>query len=293
MEPAATATAADRASQPRWTVFVSDTHGFLEELWQVLAALGITDREGAWLAGAQVRLVHLGDVVDRGPCSVEAYRWLAALQQQLEPGQLIRLIGNHDLQYCGGPACGIEPDVRHELAAEMRADLLAGRTQFAWSFQPGGEPWLCVHGGLDPRWQRFAGRAAEEVAAELNELGRGALARRLACPEIMGVDWHRGGWDELPGITWCDVEDNLQRASEQQPQLAIARQIVGHRQQAAGIRLRAGERVWAINVPYGDAQALVYDHAAERFLLSPHWSGREQRLLPAAAGVAAAALGSC
>ncbi len=77
-----------------------------------------------------------------------------------------------------------------------------------------------------------------------------------------GVLTHRGkkvltaaamyGISDTPGITWCDVQDDLGHCNPE----ALLPQIVGHRQQRDGINLRCAGKVWAVNVPYGDAQAL-------------------------------------
>lgn len=270
------------------TVFATDNHGYLDELIAVLAEAGLTDDDGNWIAGDDASLIYLGDWADRGPKSVELYRYLRGLQDQLGRSRVKILMGNHDMQYAiSMMTCfGDSPEEKAEfnlihtaLAINIREDVRAGNLTFACVFKDPdtGEDWLCTHGGLDPRWERLNKMSSVRAAEELNRLGRECVLQGAHHLEIMGVDEYRrsaeqvqrGIFDPIPGITWTDVEDNL-RAREDQLGHNL---IVGHRQQQY-VNLSAGGKIWAINVDYGHAQLLVHD-IGKGFRPGVHYTGQE------------------
>jgi len=253
------------------TVFVSDTHGFTDELVHLLSGLDVCTPDGVWCADGDTQLVHLGDWVDRGPTEDAWRTWTGSLDswdlvrdwQRAHPEQVVRLAGNHDIQYlplagsrsylwCGGTLNWRTGEVER-FRAELTEDITSGAVQFAHAHRYGDEDWLCVHGGLDPRWESMHALSAADAATELNRHGV-EWVRDPTTPRgpITAMDFMRGGYDPIPGVCWCDVEDNL-RPVEADITLP---QIVGHRIQESVNRSPLG-KTWAINVPYGDAQALI------------------------------------
>jgi hypothetical protein len=73
---------------------VSDVHGHLHDLRQVLSEAELVDAEGRW-AGADAELWLLGDMVDRGPDGIGVIRLMRALQEQA-PDRVHVLMGNHE-----------------------------------------------------------------------------------------------------------------------------------------------------------------------------------------------------
>lgn len=254
-------------SQGHRTVFVSDTHGYLDQLVRVLQDSGLVNDAGDWIAGDSASLVHLGDLVDRGPKSVETYRYVRRLQDQAGRKRVKILMGNHDVQYlidymyCHDKKAEYE-QIRSELRAEMMRDLKVGNLQFACTFNDGEKLWLCTHGGLDPRWERLNEMSTPQAADEINRLGRECVLDGAHHLEILGVDEHRvgkaafekGDFDPIPGVTWADVEANLRGQEKEMGH----NQIVGHRPQYE-INLSEGGKIWAINLPYGMVQMLVHE----------------------------------
>jgi predicted phosphodiesterase len=288
-------------------IVISDIHGYLDEAQTVLRDTGVINKEGEWIGGKS-RLIVLGDLVDRGPKSLETYQYFRSLQEQLGEDQVEILLGNHDIQYVGGPEAGYEPALGKDLSKLMREDSKSGKLKFATTVESGGETWLCVHGGYHPRLE--LGETPEEVATAINSLGDEFLRENIQHPEIVGVGYQRVGSPRIatevlsrldnapidekkkvwissmhplkiiaylehhgfidkndpvstqrlaqmgvyqyPGVTWCDVIDDLELYAQD-----LMPQIVGHRQQMDGINLRCQNKTWAINVPYGDAQALI------------------------------------
>jgi len=71
------------------TYAIGDIHGSLDKLRSVVA---LCERDAG---GASMRLVFLGDYIDRGPDSRGVIEFLMALQGRM-PGHVIALMGNHE-----------------------------------------------------------------------------------------------------------------------------------------------------------------------------------------------------
>lgn len=274
------------------TYFTSDTHGFLDELIAELARENIVDDEGKWIAGEDVQLIHLGDTVDRGPKSIETFHYLRDLQAELADGQVIRLIGNHEFAYCGGPQFfGLESHV-WQLTEAMVEDGKSGKLQFAYAFMPEDEEQhrLCVHAGLDPEIVAVDSMDIAEKADYINEMGRAFFENvqlsdlnqpsyvmggiRQPVPALLGgISRSRGGFDMFAGVTWADFYEDLLDKQD----LMDYKLIVGHTIQQDGIHLTATGKIYAINVPYGSTQMLIYDHEAHEYSTTELWLGERER----------------
>ena len=77
---------------------MGDIHGELKGFKEILAQAALKDARGNW-SGKEAVLVQTGDVIDRGPHSIEAVQLLRQLQTQASAagGQVVRLCGNHEL----------------------------------------------------------------------------------------------------------------------------------------------------------------------------------------------------
>jgi Calcineurin-like phosphoesterase len=89
------------------TYVVSDVHGHLADLREVLLRAGLLDAEDRW-AGGDADLWVLGDLVDRGPDGIGVIRLVRSLQEQA-PGSVRVLMGNHEALMLG---CHLFPDTR-------------------------------------------------------------------------------------------------------------------------------------------------------------------------------------
>ena len=77
----------------KWDVF-GDVHGMLEELKALMARMGYVETEfGNWSHPEGRRILFLGDIVDRGPYSLEALRFVMKL---CDAGLAVCVLGNHD-----------------------------------------------------------------------------------------------------------------------------------------------------------------------------------------------------
>lgn len=261
------------------TVFLSDTHGFYDEMVELLQDEDLLDDDENWIAGDSVQLIHVGDTVDRGPRSVDTFNFFRNLQIQLGDEQVVRLMGNHEFCYCGGPLIyGMEADVRSEAGPLMTQDGSAGTLKFAHAFEAGDNSHLVVHAGLDPEWEDYNAMDLNELVDTINDLGKNYMINAKAptfsqmkdgmigvAPAILGgIGYSRGGWDAHSGVTWADYFSDLLGKEDKMNH----QQIVGHSIQSVGINLSPGRKIWAINVPYGQMQLLRYDHEVGEFSTS-------------------------
>ncbi len=140
------------AEEPLWVI--GDVQGCLDSLQQLLEELP-----------ASSRLLFIGDLVNRGPQSLDSLRFIRSLGRRA-----IALLGNHDLHLLA-VAAGIRPlhddDTLAEILAAPDRDALLDwlRTRPLAHAEAGA---LFVHAGVLPQWS--AGKTlalAGEVEARL------------------------------------------------------------------------------------------------------------------------------
>jgi hypothetical protein len=81
------------------TYVVSDVHGHLADLREVLAGAHLVDADDRW-TGGDADLWVLGDLVDRGPDGIGVVRFVRSLQEQA-PDRVRVLMGNHEALMLG------------------------------------------------------------------------------------------------------------------------------------------------------------------------------------------------
>ena len=89
------------------TFVVSDVHGHLDDLRDVLTRGGLLDEDDRWAGGDHLLWV-LGDLVDRGPDGIGVIRLVRSLQEQA-PDSVRVLMGNHEALMLG---CHLFPSTR-------------------------------------------------------------------------------------------------------------------------------------------------------------------------------------
>lgn len=113
-------------------VAIGDVHGAYDELAGLLRGLALVDDTMRWSGGA-THLVMLGDLVDRGPRTIDVLDLVMALQEQApaQGGRVHVILGNHetmlltrDLRYLH------ENDTSRFAAEERAADRKAARQRF-------------------------------------------------------------------------------------------------------------------------------------------------------------------
>lgn len=81
------------------TYVVSDVHGHLDELREVLLGAHLVDEHDRW-TGGDADLWVLGDLVDRGPDGIGVVRFVRSLVEQA-PDRVRVLMGNHEALMLG------------------------------------------------------------------------------------------------------------------------------------------------------------------------------------------------
>ncbi len=153
---------------------IGDVHGCFETLQALLARIGY--------APGTDRLWMVGDLVNRGPRSLDVLRWASGMGDGL-----VAVLGNHDL-YLLARAAGVVERKRRDtldavLAAPDRDDLLAWLRQRPLLHREDGH--VLVHAGLFPAWtaaraEELAGEAATRLRGRGGDrLLRQALAKRV------------------------------------------------------------------------------------------------------------------
>ena len=152
------------------TYVVGDVHGCFDSLRQLLKIIEFDSR--------QDRLRLVGDLVNRGPQSLELLRWAMSLGNRV-----VTVLGNHDLYLLARVLADIPPKRSDTLSAIMMAedldDLVAWlRRRPLAHFE---ENRLIVHAGVLPHWtlNRTLDRA-REVEKALQGDQAAELLRRLS-----------------------------------------------------------------------------------------------------------------
>ena len=165
------------------TFAIGDVHGCWETLQRLLERLPFDS--------GRDRLWSVGDLVNRGPRSLEVLRW--ARETAGEMGERFAVVlGNHDLRLLA-LAAGVTRAKRLDtlgpvLEAEDSGELVAwlGARPFVHRGGVGKEEWLMVHAGLLPEWTvEDAEAAARRVEAGLaGPLRNALLVRGSEVPEV-------------------------------------------------------------------------------------------------------------
>ena len=143
------------------TWVIGDIHGCWETLQRLLGRIEwVPEQDELWL---------VGDLVNRGPSSLEVLRWACENSERL-----VSVLGNHDLHLlarAAGVAGAKEEDTLDEILIAPDRDELLGWLRRRPLVHRFGH-FVMVHGGLMPEWNI-------EVACGLAE----AVAVRLSGPE--------------------------------------------------------------------------------------------------------------
>lgn len=122
-------------------------------------------------AGGDARIVFVGDLINRGPASLQALRDLKQLQTD-SGGRIDALLGNHDLHFLA-VASGAQTQSRSDtldeiLAAPDRDELVAWLRMRPMAVMAAG--CLLVHAGVAPQWTPLQ---TMELAGEVHAVLRG------------------------------------------------------------------------------------------------------------------------
>jgi hypothetical protein len=204
---------------------ISDVHGGYDRMVALLARNGLiaaapaTPGEAAW-AGKDAVLIVAGDMIDKGPQSLEVVDFLIALQRSATTagGQVIISLGNHEAEFLYDPsndkaekANGFRAET-DRLGIDPIAIASGGEARGKWlrelPFAVRVGRWFFAHGG------NTAGRSMADVETALRSAVD--LHPDYDSPEIVGSN------SILESRDWYDA-----RAANAQA-LAVEHIVVGH-----------------------------------------------------------------
>lgn len=190
---------AKRTTRPRSTYVIGDIQGCHDELQQLLEILEFDpDSDRLWLTG---------DLVSRGPRSLEVLRYVKSLGEAATV-----TLGNHDLHLLAA-AAGVkrhrlDPSLENILEAPDRDELLEWLRHRPLAHRESRpnwpHDWLMVHAGLPPQWTMDqACLLATEVESVLRSDGHGEFFAQMYGDEPDQWSEQLAGWDRLRFITNC------------------------------------------------------------------------------------------
>ena len=252
---------------PVRVVAIGDLHADLPTTLSVLQLAGLVDEQGRWIGGETV-FVQTGDQTDRGPDSKEVLELLMALQGQAAAagGQVIVLLGNHEVMNLGGDLRYVSPEDVQDFGSPMAREQ-------AFSAEGALGAWLrerpmvaqvrdtvFVHGGITPR---FAAMGVQGM----NALAKGVVSGQLPKSQL-GDDspiWYRG-YLQSPGA--CQELESALKS------LGARRMVVGHTTQRSGrVAVGCDGRVLGIDTGisshYGGHAAAVEFREGDAWVLYP------------------------
>ncbi|MFZ6847069.1 symmetrical bis(5'-nucleosyl)-tetraphosphatase [Undibacterium sp. RuRC25W] len=195
------------------TYFIGDIQGCADQLHELIALIERTSSNNYYL--------FAGDLVNRGPKSLETLRLIRTLQQT---GQAESVLGNHDLHLLA-VANGIRPSHRSDtldqiLQAPDRDELLHWLRHRPMAILKNAH--LLVHAGLFPSWSAQQTMAlAHEVETMLKSVDWLAFLRTMYgnTPEawsddLQGNDRLRCIVNALTRMRFCSAEGRMDFASK-------------------------------------------------------------------------------
>ena len=115
-------------------VVIGDIHGYKKALVDILRNINFIDKNEQVL-DSNIILVQVGDIVDRGPKSLESLKLMQKIQKK-KPNQVIRLLGNHEIMLLCNDYRFINkkhdtPEKINEIVNELRLDIILGNLKVA------------------------------------------------------------------------------------------------------------------------------------------------------------------
>jgi len=180
------------------TYAIGDIHGCSRTLERLLRRLEVDE--------ANDRLWLVGDLINRGPCSLEVLRW-AQETEEVMGDRFVAVLGNHDLHLLAVDRewSGLRrKDTLEEiLAARDRSELVEWLARRPLLHHH--DEFVLVHAGVFPEWSAaLAERWARRVESGLRETERAAelLRRAESGADVADPEWRAlGAFTRLRTLT--------------------------------------------------------------------------------------------
>ncbi|MGB2578496.1 hypothetical protein AAIR98_000415 [Elusimicrobium simillimum] len=209
------------------TIIVGDVHGHYDELVLILRSAELIDAKLRWCGGAST-LIQMGDLIDKGPQSDQVYQLTDALQGQaaLAGGEVVRIIGNHELELIMGNF--VISELGRTAAQHYQEDLIKCvlNGKFKAAYHKHGL--LFTHAGvcgklLNVFKMQLGALSEAKVATLINSIFTNCVKHGFYKHPIFNISISRGGRDKYGGIFWEDLQD-LYLSFPRSP----LKQVVGH-----------------------------------------------------------------
>ncbi|KAI8892782.1 Metallo-dependent phosphatase-like protein [Globomyces pollinis-pini] len=228
-------------------IAIGDLHGDLPNTLKTFKMAGLIDDKHDWCANDTI-FVQTGDIVDRGPDTIELYKLMMKLTAQAESagGKVVELLGNHEVM-------NMHLDYRYVTQEDIASFGGVEKRVEEWSNNGwlgsylrtlGISAWVngtvFFHGGANTKWAKLTVSGINKQAKEGLELPPQESYRW----PIFGGDgplWYRGYAQDPPSV--CEeLETALKHMN-------ATRMVVGHTPQASGeILKRCDGQVYVIDV---------------------------------------------
>ena len=207
---------------------LSDAHGFYHSLSAVMIHAGLIDAELNW-TGKNTVVIQMGDIIDRGQDykAIDLLLDLIQIQSKKEKGQVIRLLGNHELEILKKNFFVTTMtywEILH-FREKLIKDILEGKIQAAWA----SRGFLFTHAGCSDALFKvlkkdFPSKVTPANCAKLlNQILIESVQKDDFSHPIFYISQARGGLDPFAGIFWADIDEVLESHSA-----CPFKQIIGH-----------------------------------------------------------------
>jgi hypothetical protein len=244
-----------------------DVHGELVGLQRNLRKAKLIDRKGNWATKKLTTVIQMGDVIDRGPKSVESYYYLEKLQDQANEttcGKVIRLIGNHELMFLQDNFGLADFTGSLALAKKIKEDVINYRVQAAYF----DGTYIYIHGGLRSEIKEHLIHEIEQlrpatpvtpqdIVNHINTLLVHAVQTDNFTHPIFCASLARQGDQKIGGVFWTDFSE-LENSLHAKDQPQIVAHLPPQSNQPA---IRSADPIWCVDAGlcqcYGGRQAFL------------------------------------
>mmetsp|Transcript_4495 Transcript_4495/g.8183 ORF Transcript_4495/g.8183 Transcript_4495/m.8183 type:complete len:342 (+) Transcript_4495:115-1140(+) len=251
-------------------VSIADLHGDLEKAKKVLKLTGVVGENGQWIGGNKTLLIQTGDMVDRGPNSLEVVEYFQKLQKSADSagGKVVNLLGNHEIMLLDGRSYYLNPE---------EAKRHGGREQFLSVFEEKvgeflrklpvvhlADRTLYTHAGLEPKFGNLDLESINIIATKGLQKGNSGHHRSSAASSILqsqhGPVWTRGYDIDYPQ----DAEAACSLLAKTLTAFNADRMVIGHNvQRNAQPGVHCDGKLFLMDVGmsrvYGDASPVVLE----------------------------------
>jgi hypothetical protein len=237
-----------RVAMPKRAVAIGDLHGDLNAARAALRTAGAIDATDKWIGG-DLTIIQTGDILDRGDGESQILALFAKLatDARASGGQVIQLLGNHELMNAAHDFRYVTPGGKRDFDGDREHELAPGGT---WAKQlathnviavvptAGGDTVLS-HAGVTAEWATHLDDVNEHARCWLDGQEGGADSPTVALTADDSPVWTR---------VWGNDPVDCTKLADVLGKLGAKRMVVAHTPQKAGITSACDGALWRIDV---------------------------------------------